>query len=193
MWQGYAGDINKAWFWGNGSYKSNDSRMTFWHQQTPDLILENWLQRFKSFNGGVALVHKTCKSSSKINYVSFSKCMKSALTKFNPQFWISPVSISFTLLPDWLDSSHVCILWRSPSYCGETAGSRGPAWYADEGTANSVEVGSGAINKTTWYKLVCKQWSHPVLCVGYDSCPTYRVHFASKDMLITNSQSVLRL
>ena len=56
--------------------------------------------------------------------------------------------LSFTFLPDWPDSSHGCILWRSPSYCGETTGSRGPAWPAEEGTANSVGVGSDAINST---------------------------------------------
>ena len=69
--------------------------------------------------------------------------------------------LSFTLLPGWLDSSHVCIFWRSPSHCGETAGSRSPTWPADEGTASAVEMGSGAINKTSWYGLVGMWLSKP--------------------------------
>ena len=66
-----------------------------------------------------------------------------------------------SLLPDWLDSSHVCIFWRSPSYCGETAGIRGQAWLAEEGTANSVEMGSSTINNG----LVCNHRSYLVLSI----------------------------
>ena len=75
-----------------------------------------------------------------------------------------------SLLPDWLDSSHGCIRWRSPSYCGENAGSRGPAWPSEGGATNSVGMGSSEINKTTSFRLVWGQWSHPVLSImGCDS------------------------
>ena len=71
----------------------------------------------------------------------------------NMQQWLFQCLLSFTL-PDWPDSSHVCILWWLPSYCGETAGSRGPASTAEEGIASSERVGSDAINKITLYRLV---------------------------------------
>ena len=82
------------------------------------------------------------------------KVLHFSAVHLNRQQWLFQCLLSFTLLPDWLDSSHVCILWWSPFYCGETAGSGGQAWPAEEGTVNSVRVGSGAVNKTSWYGLV---------------------------------------
>ena len=55
-----------------------------------------------------------------------------------------------------------------------------------------MEVGSGAINKTTWYRLVCEQratW----FCQCDVTLLQLTVHFTSEDVLIISSLSVLRL